>query len=540
MSNKKEKIKEVLYGDREGRVYLCSKSRLHFAYYYFTKFLKYKLAPFHYDMVQDWTGLIDNNKIDFLMWIMFRESAKTSWAKINVIHDICYKKRDYILWDSYDKGNSESNLYDIALELQTNKYLIADFGNLYYEERKKGEGSKLKRISNFITANGIKVEAFSTQESTRGRVYGEVRPDLTIVDDFETAKTKRSVPVTQAIIEHLDEMRTGLAPNGKIVYLGNFITESGSVNHIMEMYKNNKRARIRVVNVLDKNTITWPDKYVLTKKEAMEINKNRKYPVVSIEQKREDLGNDVFQTEMMNNPAAASDMIFDRAKVEVDLQNTTDPVVVKGSLKVWSNYNPKHRYAIGADTADGGGDHNASVIIDFSTNPAKVVATYKNDEIKADIFAFELKNQGNMFGECLIAPEVNNTGYATITQLKLIYDNIYQHEVKDRTTKEVTKQLGWRATSLTVPDVIYQFKSAYEDGEIEIPDKGLLEEMKYYTQAHMEDSHRRQTNTKIMTRHFDKLRAAAIAWEMRKHAEVANEGVYYKQKPYRPISDYEA
>jgi hypothetical protein len=76
---------------------------------------------------------------------------------------------------------------------------------------------------------------------------------------------------------------------------------------------------------------------------------------------------------------------------------------------LWQEYNPAHRYAIGADTGKGNGnDHSASVLIDFSTIPARQVGSYANNLIPADQFAYELKRQAELFGSCLIAPEKNS------------------------------------------------------------------------------------------------------------------------------------
>ncbi len=50
-------------------------------------------------------------KHDIVMWRMFRESAKTTLAKIAVIHGICYKKFEFIRWTCYDQKKAISKIY---------------------------------------------------------------------------------------------------------------------------------------------------------------------------------------------------------------------------------------------------------------------------------------------------------------------------------------------------------------------------------------------------------------------------------------------
>lgn len=509
------KIKDILLnGKKVERKYVCEKSFVYFAVYYFSEFFTYKIAPFHYDMYQDCHDLVDG-KINELAWIMFRESAKTSLAKMFVVWCICYRKKEYINYDSYAKENSESALFDIAVWLQTNPKIVNDFGNLYYEPKKKDERkeSKLKRISNFVTANGVKCEAFSTQESTRGRVFKHIRPDLFVLDDFETSKTKVSYPITNKIKEHIDEMKAGLGATGSIIYLGNYITEEGNIAKLIE--SKNEMLRVRNIPVLVNGDIMWKSKYVMTNEEVIGTKK------ISLEAKRESLGNQVFEAEMMNNPATAQDMVFDRAIMDMLIGEAREPENENSGLKMWAEFELGRRYGLGADTAEGIGlDSNATIVIDFSgqfaDEPAEVVATYENNKIAPDLFAYEIKRDCELYGSCIAGVELNNTGFATITQLKQIYDNIYKRERKDQQTNIVTKELGWKTTAKSKPDIIFQLKSAVETKELRIWDIGLLREMRAYKQSDLATMRIEEG----MTRHFDKMIACAIAWEMRKSSQL--------------------
>lgn len=539
------KWKAVMYGSPAVRKAVCEREPKYFAIYYFPEYFTYAIPPFHESFYEDVKNLT-NGELDEAMWCVFRDGAKTSIGKIALaVWAICYKKKRYIVWDSYDGDNAESALFDITVALQTNKKIIHDFGHLYYKKPTKQAMSeaKMKRIKNFITENGVKVVTFSTQESTRGRISGHERIDLVILDDFENSKTKDSPPVTQKVIAHIDELRAGLPAGASVLYLCNFITDTGSVAHIMENLKGNRRAVVRFVPVKnEKGEIAWPDKFVNTDAEAAEANRSipdpKKYKI-SLESRRRSLSKDglVFETEMMLNPSKSGDLFFDRQKVMEALAKAKDPEVENAGLKIWAKFNPKHRYGMGADTSEGiGADSNASAIIDFSQKPNLLSASFEDNQMSPNIFGWELKRQGALFSHPYLVPEINASGYATVSELiNAEYPLIYQREVKNKTTGKIQKEYGWRATTGTKFQVLGEFKTAFEDGDLEILDKGLLEEMRFFTKQ----AARLSSREKGATRHFDKLRAAALAWEARKFAPLPLEDkkklyvVPGQQEPYK-------
>jgi len=277
----------------------------------------------------------------------------------------------------------------------------------------------------------------------------------------------------------------------------------------------------------------------MTDEEAGTLNFNIENPLkrkVSLESKERDLGKQVFAVEMMNDPIRAGEMVFDRRKMDELIRYCQVPNEINGGLSVWDGFNPSHRYAIGADTSEGvGRDSNASAIIDFSKFPCEQIASYANANIAPDTFGYELNREGELYGKCLIAPEQNNTGFATITVLKDKYpiDKIYRREERDRVSNVITKKLGWRTTSQTKPEMIFKLKSAVEEGKLVIRDARILKEMREYGISDLSDN--------ATTRHFDLLTATAIAWQMNIHAKPNEDSKpEYKQKPYEPISPFES
>lgn len=290
----KQALEKVINGTPAERVFLCEHSFGLFAIYYFQEYFKYTLAPYHYDMNKDLHDLI-NQEVREVAWIMFRESAKTTFAKLFIIWLIAYKKKRYINVDSFDKENAERILFDVAYEMVNNKRLQADYGVLFSKERGIND-IKQNRINNFVTQNGIRVEAHSTQESVRGRIHLNQRPDFLLLDDFETNKTKDSEAYTKQVKDHITEAMAGMSPDGCILYLGNYITEAGNVQYILDRAKDDARIRVRNVPAEIDGKPAWEGKYCMTDQEAKETGK------VSLEDKRRQLGSLVYSYEMLNQP----------------------------------------------------------------------------------------------------------------------------------------------------------------------------------------------------------------------------------------------
>lgn len=514
--------------DKYHRRYVCELEFMYFAAYYFSEYFNFKIPEFHLKAYED----LEFKDFKYLVWIWFREAAKTSIAKMYWVYLICHKKKHYMLYDSYDLGNSESALYDIALILQTNRKIIADYGQLFYENKGVDKFTQKKSIGSFITTNKIKCEAFSTQEPVRGKVYKQYRPDFVILDDFENVKTKDSAAITAKIIQHIDEMKAGLADSANVLYLANYISEYGSVQSLIDSAKSDPLLRIHRVDVVQNGKVAWPDKYVLTDSEAAKLNAElpQEKKKISLETKKRTLnakGAGVYEQEMLNIPLVFGDRIFDANKIDKLKEKACEPMDTISDWKFWDVYRPSDRYAIGADTSAGTGkDACAAALINFSSKPAQVVATYKNNTIAPNLFAYELKNIGSKFGECLIAPELNNTGYATVTQLALIYNNIYTRVDKlSILGEQPKKQLGWYTNSANKPEILYQLKTAVEGGELDIPDEELLLELRAYGRSNLNEIDKSK-----MTRHFDLLIALAIAWEMRNYASAQEYKVIEEQK----------
>lgn len=522
----------VIEGSPALRKAICKEDPMYFALYYFPEYFKFSIPQFHRDLYTDCKDLT-NGSVDEIMWCIFREGAKTSIAKIAlIVWVIAFKLKTNIKWDSYDDGSGDNALFDVTVALQTNKRLISDFGHLYHMKKAKTSllEAKRKQIKNFITENGVSVSSITTQQATRSKnIQAENRTDLYVIDDFENNETKDSFVTTNSVIKHLNELRAGLPAGASILYLCNYITDTGSVAYIMDKLKNNPRGRVRFIPVVNpQGVIAWPSKYVKTDAEAFELNRtieNPKLHKTSLEGKRRSLKDDVYETEMMLNPSKSGDLYFDRMKVDEAIKLAKEPIEVNAGMKVWAKFNPRCRYGMGGDTAEGiGADSNASAIVQagMKNTPAILVASFEDNQMSNTVFGWELKRQGGLYGFPFLANELNQTGYGTQAELmnaEYPLEKMYRREIINKTTNKLQQEYGWKATTGTKSEVLGDFKMAFEEGDIVIYDLGLLEEMKLYTKAAARIANRQ----KGATRHYDKLRAAALAWYALGFAPLANE-----------------
>lgn len=477
---------------------------------YFPKYFKASDAPAHKRIdlhnLQSYRGTIKS-----FTDVGYRGLAKSTRTKLFVSFCIANDMehfRKYIKFLAEDDTNSKQYVTDIY-----NMFMDHEIAVLYPEVFQKTEFKREEKMDSFTTATGIKALADTVGTGQRGQLAEDARPDWIIFDDFENRKTLRSAVITKAIFDNMEEARNGLAINGSSIYNCNYISERGNVHKLIGKADTRNVVLMTPIKVMKDGAWapTWPAAYTM----AM---------IDQIENDVED-----FHGEYMNTPSASGDTFFDRETILNLVPGTVERDIA--GFKIYKKYDASHRYALGADIAGGVGlDSSTSVIIDFDTIPARVVATYKSNTIKPDTFAYELKAQGDRYGGCLVAPEVNNHGHATIAILKGIYDNIYTRKKADDKLPEVQqpKEYGWHTNVATKNLMLFAAKKAVEDNLVQPVDPDLIAELKSFSRDDLMD---KVADPRLTTRHFDLLTAFAIAWQMLTHAEVAAAPYVEEEEP---------
>ena len=478
--------------------------------YFFPKFYKFKDADFHKD-IDKFNYRVYRGNLKFFVNIVFRGGAKTTRTKLFLTYCI-----------ANDLDHTRKYLKILTKDISNAKQIVTDIYNLlisinsYYSEIfQKTDFKKEERMDSFTTFTGIKMRAGTVGTDQRGQIQEDARPDFIWYDDFETRKTLRSAVETKTIWDNMEEAKTGLSKNGGAVYTCNYLSERGNVHKLVQK-KDNENIEILTVPIKFNGKSMWD---YFTMEDINSLEKNT----------------DDFAGEYLCEPSAGHDIFFDRHSLERQLSK--EPIKVVADFKMFYEYNPSHRYGMGADIGGGVGlDHSTTVIWDFSTLPARVVATFKSNTIKPDIFGDEIKNEAERYGEPIVAPE-NNKFDMTIGRLKQIYKNIYFTE--DKETKSGvpsrTRTYGWNTNRMTKPKMLFDLKKAIEDGHAELTDSDLIAELKSYTRDDLMDT---DEDPRLSTRHFDLLMACAIGFQMRNWAQAIKTEITYQQPAYEaPLLD---
>lgn len=462
--------------------------------YCFPQFFKSQDAPFH-KQIDTYNAQVYLGEVRTFTDLAFRGAAKTTRTKLFFAFCIAAdraKRRKYFKILSEDPGNAKQSVTDIY-----NLMIDPTMRALFPEVFQKTEAKREETMSSFTTATGIKLLADSVRSSQRGQLQDESRPDVIWFDDFETRATLKSAVVTNSIWDIMEEARTGLSIDGGAIYTANYLSERGNV-HKLVLKEDDQNIVLNVPIWVD-GVSSWPSRY-------------------SIEAIKQLLASaDDPDGEYLGKPSASRDILFDRDSL--DAMPTRDPMRIIADMKLFKEFNPSHRYGMGADVGGGVGlDSSTTTVIDFDTIPCSVVATFKSNTIKPDNFGDELARQGDRFGECLIAVEKNNHGHATIGRLKQIYalEKIYQTERPDDRAKTLialsAAEYGWETNAVTKPKMLYALAKAVEDGLLTIPDKDVKAELRGYTRNDLMDP---LIDVRLTTRHFDFLMALAITWQLK-------------------------
>jgi hypothetical protein len=513
-----EEIKKILFeGTDAQRKYLFSftvstssediyKKFQYFTRYFYPKFFKSKDAPFHKEMVMSLISMLRGESDEFLN-IGFRGCSKTTFTKLFVAFVIANdteQSRKYFKVLSEDIKNSKQVVTDVY------NLLIQPRVVVYYPELfAKTDQKREETMDRFTTSTGIKVISGSIGQEQRGQIQEDSRPDFLWFDDIESRNTLRSAVKTRQIWDNMQEAIHGLARGGITTYTCNYISERGNVHLLVERVKNKL-----IVPIIDDNGIPTWDRYTLDE-------------IESIKAKADD-----FEGEYLCKPSASKDVLFSREILEK--QVSIQPIKILAGFKIFKEFNAGHRIAGGGDVALGVGlDSSTTTFIDFDTVPAQVIGTYYNNEIKPDDFGDEMARQGRIFGECLLAPEKNNAGHATIGRLKQIYPMSRIHATRKKENGihvPVLNEFGWDTNSLTKSKMLNDLSSAIDDGLLNLNDEDLIREARSYTRNDLMD---RDIDPRLATRHYDLLISCCIAWQMKDYAVKSS----HTKKEYDPFQE---
>ena len=169
-----------------------------------------------------------------------------------------------------------------------------------------------------------------------------------------------------------------------------------------------------------------------------------------------------------------------------------DPVKTNGSLYVYNEPDEMRDYIITVDVARGvSKDYSAFVVFDITTFPYKVVAKYRNNEIKPMLFPSVIEEVGRAYNNAYILCEVNDIGdqVASILNFDLEYENMLMCSMRGRAGQIVgtgfsgkKTQLGVKMSSTTKKVGCSNLKTLIEDDKLIITDYDTISELTTFIQ----------------------------------------------------------
>ena len=170
------------------------------------------------------------------------------------------------------------------------------------------------------------------------------------------------------------------------------------------------------------------------------------------------------------------------------------PITKNAGLDIYEKPEKDHNYITTVDVARGlGNDYSAFIVFDVTQFPYKVVAKYRNNEIKPMLFPNVILDVAKGFNNAYILVEVNDIGdqVASILQYDLEYENILMASMRGRNGQIVGQgfsgkktQLGVRTTASVKKLGCSNLKTLIEDHKLITCDYEIISELTTFAQKH--------------------------------------------------------
>jgi hypothetical protein len=130
-----------------------------------------------------------------------------------------------------------------------------------------------------------------------------------------------------------------------------------------------------------------------------------------------------------------------------------DPIASNAGLDVYERVQKDHEYIITVDVARGiGGDYSAFIVFDITTMPYRIVAKYRNNEIKPVLFPSVIFQVCKEYNNPYVLVEVNDIGDSIAATLNydLEYPNVLMCAMRGRAGQIVGQGFSGNKTQLGV------------------------------------------------------------------------------------------
>jgi len=409
--------------------------------------LDHGLQPFRlYDFQEKLIKNFHNNRFNICK--MPRQTGKSSTAVSYLLH--------------YALFNDSANIAILANKASTARDLLQRL-QLAYENLPKWmqQGVLQWNRGSLELENGSKIMAASTSASAvRGGSY-----NIIFLDEFAFIPNHIADDFFASVYPTISSGKTT-----KVI----IVSTPRGMNHFYRMWHDAERGK----NGYIPTEVHWSEV-----PGRDEVWKAQTIANTSLEQFRVE-----FETEFLGSVGT----LVNPTKLKVLAYD--DPIKRNKGLDVYENPMEDSSYLITVDVARGiGNDYSAFVVFDITKFPYRVVAKYKNNEIKPILFPSIINEVAKAYDNSWILIEVNDIGdqVANILHFDLEYDNILMCSMKGRAGQIVgsgfsgkKSQLGVRTTAAVKKLGCSNLKLLIEDDKLFVSDYDIISELTTFTQRH--------------------------------------------------------
>ena len=428
----KEEIKEYA---------LCMKDPIHFIQNYIKIVsLDEGLVPFKlYDFQKEMVGTFHKNR--FTICKLPRQSGKSTTIIAYLLH--------YVLF------NPTVNVAILANKAATARDLLGRL-QLAYEHLPKWlqQGVMSWNKGSLELENGSKILASSTSASAvRGGSY-----NIIFLDEFAYVPSNVAEQFFSSVYPTISSGKTT-----KVM----IVSTPHGMNMFYKLWVDAEEQRNSYIPI----EVHWSEV----------PGRDEKWKAETIKNTSESQFNTEFECEFLGS----IDTLITPAKLKT--LTYRQPIQTNAGLDIYERPKEEHTYFITCDVSRGtSNDYSAFVIVDVTEIPYRIVAKYRDNEIKPLVFPQKIYDLARAYNQAFVLIEVNDIGegVANAMQFDLEYDNLVMASMRGRAGQVMgggfsggKAQLGVRTTKAVKAVGCSNLKQLVEDNKIIVEDYDVINEL---------------------------------------------------------------
>ena len=398
------------------------------------------LIPFHlYDFQKEMIGTFHNNR--FTICKLPRQSGKSTTIIAYLLH--------YVLF------NPNVNVAILANKAATARDLLSRL-QLAYEHLPKWlqQGVMSWNKGSLELENGSKILASATSSSAvRGGSY-----NIIFLDEFAYVPSNVAEQFFSSVYPTISSGKTT-----KVM----IVSTPHGMNMFYKLWVDAEEGRNSYVPI----EVHWSEV----------PGRDEKWKEETIKNTSESQFNTEFECEFLGS----IDTLVTPAKLKTLTYRT--PIQSNAGLDVYIRPVDKHTYMLTADVSRGTkNDYSAFAVIDITELPYKIVAKFRDNEIKPLLFPSKIYDVALAYNKAFVMIEVNDIGeqVANTLQFDLEYDNLIMASMRGRAGQILgggfsggRAQLGVRTTKAVKRIGCSNLKQLVEDNKLIVEDYDCINEL---------------------------------------------------------------